>query len=94
MKHIAERWLSDSRASRRRTSRPAMRTSVPSGEIGCLAWLSYETKQPVDQLMDQVHTTGDTCQDMALQKSLLTESMEIAAGLVYSDYIDKPHPLK
>jgi hypothetical protein len=31
---------------------------------------------------------------MALARGLLTESMEIAQGLIYQDYIDKPHTLK
>ena len=70
-----------------------LRLGVPPGEISCSAWLAYETKQPVDQILAQAQNTGETCEDMALAKGLLTESMEIAAGLVYQDYIDKPHTL-
>jgi len=72
----------------------AQRSGVTTGEIGCLAWLSYETKQPEDQLLAQEQASGETCEDMALAKGLLTESMEIAMGLLYSDYIDKPHAKK
>ncbi|MBV8281428.1 MAG: M48 family metalloprotease [Candidatus Eremiobacteraeota bacterium] len=72
----------------------AMRGGVAPGEISCAAWLSYETKQPVDQILAQEQATGDTCEDMALARGLLTESMEIAQGLMYQDYIDKPHKLK
>jgi predicted Zn-dependent protease len=69
----------------------AQRSGVPAGEIGCLSWLSYETKQPVDQLLAQEQATGEACEDMTLAKGLLTESMEIGVGLLYDDYIDKPH---
>jgi hypothetical protein len=72
----------------------AQRSAVPAGEIGCLAWLSYETKQPVDQLLGQEQASGESCEDMALAKGLLTESMEIGVGLLYYDYIDKPHTPK
>jgi Zn-dependent protease with chaperone function len=72
----------------------AQRSAVPAGEIGCLAWLSYETKQPVDQLLSQEQASGETCEDMALAKGMLTESMEVAVGLLYYDYIDKPHAPK
>jgi hypothetical protein len=72
----------------------AQRSGVPAGEIGCLAWLSYETKQPVDQLLGQEQASGEACEDMALAQGLLTESMEIGVGLLYDDYIDKPHAPK
>jgi Zn-dependent protease with chaperone function len=72
----------------------AQRSAIPAGEIGCLAWLSYETKQPVDQLLGQEQASGEACEDMALAKGLLTESMEIGVGLLYDDYIDKPHTPK
>ena len=72
----------------------AMRMGTPPGEIACTAWLSYESKQPVDQLLGQLRASGQTCESLALERGLLTESMEIAAGLVYQDYIDKPHHVK
>jgi Zn-dependent protease with chaperone function len=72
----------------------AQRSAVSAGEVGCLAWLSFETKQPVDQLLAQEQATGEACEDMALAKGLLTESMEIGVGLLYYDYIDKPHAPK
>jgi hypothetical protein len=31
---------------------------------------------------------------MALARGLLTESMEIAQGLMYQDYLDHPHKAK
>jgi predicted Zn-dependent protease len=72
----------------------AQRSGVPAGELGCLSWLSYETKQPVDQLLGQEQATGEACEDMTLARGLLTESMEIGVGLLYDDYIDKPHAPK
>jgi Zn-dependent protease with chaperone function len=72
----------------------AVNSGLPPGEISCAAWLSFETKQPVDAIVSQAQATGETCEDIALARGLLTESMEIAQGLIYQDYIDKPHKLK
>src|SRR5271165_50429 len=71
-----------------------MRSGLTPGDISCLAWLSFETKQPVDQLVSQAQDSGESCEDMALARGLLTESMEIAQGLMYQDYIDRPHKAK
>ena len=71
-----------------------MRLGVPPGEVSCTAWFSYETKEPVDQLLTQLQSAGQTCETAALERGLLTESMEIAAGLIYQDYVDKPHLVK
>jgi len=71
-----------------------MRSGLTPGDISCLAWLSYEIKVPVDQLVSQAQASGESCEDMALARGLLTESMEIAQGLMYQDYIDHPHKAK
>ncbi len=67
-----------------------LRGGITPGELGCDAWLSYETKEPMTQLMRTEHDGGLSCADLALQRNLLTESMEIAEGLLYEDYIEVP----
>jgi predicted Zn-dependent protease len=66
---------------------------VPAGEVACSAWLAFETKQPAVDLIRQGQSSGRSCVDLALDKQLMAESMEIAVGLVYQDYIDKPHKI-
>jgi hypothetical protein len=42
------------------------------------------------KLMRIEHDGGLSCADLALQRGLMTESMEIAEGLLYEDYIEVP----
>ncbi len=67
-----------------------LRSGITPGELGCDAWLSYETKQSMQQLMRTQHDGGLSCADLALQRNLMAESMEIAEGLLYEDYIEVP----
>ncbi|HEV2037196.1 MAG TPA: M48 family metalloprotease, partial [Candidatus Eremiobacteraceae bacterium] len=68
----------------------ALRSGITPGELGCDAWLGFETKEPVAQLMRIEHNAGLSCADLALQRNLMTESMEIAEGLLYENYIEQP----
>lgn len=65
-------------------------SGITPGELGCDAWIGYETKQSVSQLIGQERASGLSCADLALQQNLFGESMEIAEGLLYQDYIDVP----
>lgn len=67
-----------------------LRSGITPGELGCDAWLSYETKEQMAQLMRTEHDGGLSCADLALQRNLMSESMEIAEGLLYEDYIEVP----
>ncbi len=67
-----------------------LQSGLPAGELGCDAWLSYETKEPMTQLMRTEHERGMSCSDVALSRNLQTESMEVAEGLVYEDYVEVP----
>jgi len=60
------------------------------GELGCDAWISYETKQSVVQLMREEQAAGSSCADIVVDQHLFGESMEIAEGLLYEDYIEVP----
>jgi hypothetical protein len=49
-----------------------------------------ETKQSVAQLLSLERSNGSSCADVAIQQNLFGESMEIAEGLLYEDYIEVP----
>jgi Zn-dependent protease with chaperone function len=63
---------------------------VGSGEIVCAAWMSFETKKEVAAILTSIKDSGRSCEAQALDQALMAESMEIALGLVYEDYIDEP----
>jgi hypothetical protein len=67
-----------------------LRSGITPGELGCDAWISFETKTPVAELMRAERANGSSCADLALRRGLFAESMEIAVGLLYEDYIDVP----
>lgn len=67
-----------------------LRSGITPGELGCDAWLSYETKESMAALMRTEHDGGLSCADLALGRNLMTESMEIAEGLLYEDYVEVP----
>ena len=68
----------------------AVNSGILPGELGCDAWISYETKQSVSQLLSLERSDGSSCADVAIQQNLFGESMEIAEGLLYEDYIEVP----
>ncbi len=68
----------------------AQALQVTPGELGMAAWLSFETKTPVPALIKQAQSAGVSCADLALQRNLFGESMEIGEGLLLQDYIDQP----
>jgi hypothetical protein len=68
----------------------AQAANVTPGEIGMAAWLSYETKTPVATLLKQAQAAGVSCADLAIQRHLFVESLEIAEGLLLQNYIDEP----
>jgi len=71
-----------------------LQSGITAGELGCDAWLGFETKEPMTKLMRIEHDGGLSCADLALQRGLMTESMEIAVGLLYADYTNKPQQIK
>ena len=67
-----------------------LRLGIPAGEIGCAAWTAYEIKRDINEVIAQSRANGQACVERALQSNLLLESLEIAEGLLYEDYLDKP----
>jgi predicted Zn-dependent protease len=68
----------------------AQALNVTPGELGMAAWMSYETKTPVATLVKQAQDAGVSCADLALQRNLFGESLEIAEGLLLQNYVDAP----
>ena len=68
----------------------AQAQNVSPGELGMAAWLSYETRTPVTSLLKQARDAGVSCADLAIQRHLFVESLEIAEGLLLQNYIDEP----
>jgi len=68
----------------------AQAQKVSPGELGMATWLSYETKTPVATLLDQTRSAGVSTADLAVQRHLFVESLEIAEGLLLQNYIDEP----
>lgn len=67
-----------------------LNSGVTPGELGCTTWIAYETKDRVSTLLRNQRATGLACADLALRRNLFTESMEVAEGLLYEDYIEVP----
>jgi Zn-dependent protease with chaperone function len=72
----------------------AQRLGVAPGEIACAAWYAFDTHDDIDAVLTHLASSGTSCEDEALTRHLLGESMEIAEGLVYEDYVDTPQPIK
>jgi Zn-dependent protease with chaperone function len=68
----------------------ALSSGLSPGDLGCAAWLAFETQSSASAVMIGLRTSGETCESAALDKHLLAESMEIAEGLLYEDYVEVP----
>jgi len=71
----------------------ALKLGVSAGDLACASWLAFDSKKTLSEILNQLKTGGSDCEQIALSQHLLGESMEIAEGLVYEDYIDTPAPL-
>ena len=67
---------------------------VRPGEIACASWMAFDTSQPIAAVLDGLKNSSKSCVATAYDRGLLTESMEIAIGLIYEDYIDTPVPAR
>ncbi len=68
----------------------AIASGLSPGDLGCAAWLAFETQSSTAAVVSGLRTSGQTCEAAAANKHLLAESMEIAEGLLYEDYIEVP----
>jgi Zn-dependent protease with chaperone function len=72
----------------------AIRLGIAPGELTCAAWYAFDTREPLDGVLQNLKAENMSCESAAQQRHLLSESMEIALGLIYEDYTDTPHPNK
>ena len=68
----------------------ALASGFSPGDLGCAAWLAFETQSSATAVMASLRSSGQTCEAAAADKHLLAESMEIAEGLLYENYIEVP----
>ncbi|MDQ6780639.1 MAG: M48 family metalloprotease [Candidatus Eremiobacteraeota bacterium] len=72
----------------------AVKLGIPPGDLACAAWLAVDTHSPTSAVLAEMKQSGQSCEQLALSHHLLAESMEIAVGLVYENYIDHPQAVK
>jgi Zn-dependent protease with chaperone function len=68
----------------------AVASGVPPGDLGCAAWYSFETQTSMNSGVDALRSAGASCSRLALDHHLYAESMEIAEGLLYENYVETP----
>jgi hypothetical protein len=68
----------------------AQGNGVAPGDLGCASWYSFETHTPINAAIDALRASGSSCARLALDHHLLAESMEIAEGLLYENYVETP----
>jgi predicted Zn-dependent protease len=68
----------------------AVASGVPPGDLGCAAWYAFDAQTPVAPVIAGMRASGPSCAHLALDHHLLAESMEIAEGLLYENYIEAP----
>jgi|GEM_PF-1357605 len=68
----------------------AVASGVPPGDLGCAGWYSFETQTPIVPTIDSLRSATTSCTALALDHHLLAESMEIAEGLLYENYVETP----
>jgi hypothetical protein len=72
----------------------AARLGIPPGEIACGLWYAYDMHEQAQTALYSLKNSGQSCEDLAISHHLMGESLEIAQGLIYSDYTDAPQPVK
>jgi hypothetical protein len=68
----------------------AVASGIAPGDLGCASWYSFETHTPINAAIDALRASGSSCSRLALDHHLLAESMEIAEGLLYENYVETP----
>ncbi len=71
----------------------AQTLGLPAGDLGCAAWLAFETAKPLSEVATSLRRTNRSCEMVAVDHGLSAESMEIAEGLLLEDYDEAPSAL-
>jgi Zn-dependent protease with chaperone function len=72
----------------------ATHLGIAPGEMACASWYAFDTHEQFTDVLENFKRANESCEDAALDRHLMGESMEIAEGLIYSDYIDAPEAVK
>ena len=68
----------------------ALRLGITPGDVAAASWLAAEEKVPVSTVINEQRAVGKSYVDMALQRHLSMESMEVILGLMWEGYTEKP----
>lgn len=68
----------------------ALRLGITPGDVAAASWLAAEEKVPVSTVINEQRSVGNSYVDMALQKHLSLESMEVILGMMWEGYAEKP----
>jgi Zn-dependent protease with chaperone function len=72
------------------TYEQTVRLGLSAGDITAATWLAAEEKVPVSTIINEQRATGKSIIDMAVEKNLSQESLEVIMGMVYEGYSEKP----
>jgi hypothetical protein len=72
------------------TYEQTVRLGLSAGDITAATWLAAEEKVPVSTVINEQRATGKSIIDMAVEKNLSQESLEVIMGLIYEGYSEKP----
>jgi hypothetical protein len=68
----------------------SIRLGLSTGDITAATWLAAEEKVPVSTVINEERATGKSIIDIAVEKHLSQESLEIILGIIYEGYVEKP----
>ncbi len=67
-----------------------VRLGLSAGDITAATWLSAEEKVPVSTVINEERATGKSIVELAVEKHLSQESLEIMLGIIYEGYVERP----
>jgi Zn-dependent protease with chaperone function len=71
------------------TYEETVKLGLSAGDITAAVWLAAEEKVPVSTVINEQKATGKPIIDIAVDKHLSQESLEILMGLIYEGYSEK-----
>jgi hypothetical protein len=72
------------------TYEESIRLGLSAGDITAASWLAAEEKVPLSTVINEQRATGKSIIDIAVEKHLSQESLEVILGLIYEGYAEKP----
>ena len=68
----------------------SVRLGLSAGDITAATWYAAEEKVPASTVINEERATGKSIVDLAVEKHLSQESLEIILGIIYEGYVEKP----